>query len=66
MKTKFNVGDTIFWFCDTEQCVHSSKILFVNYSGVGYPDINYEVKTMCCGEEQTLFIDESDAMETYF
>jgi len=30
----------------------------VNYAGVGYPDINYEVTAECCGELKTLFIDE--------
>ena len=44
MKTKFKVGDTIFWYCDKDQCMHKAVVEFVNYAGSGYPDINYEVK----------------------
>lgn len=66
MKTKFQVGDTIFWYCDTEQCVHSATVEFVNCSGTGLSDTNYEVHTVCCGEEQTIFVDENDAMEKDF
>ena len=43
MESRFKIGDTIFWYCDIEQCTHHAKIKFVNYAGVGYPDINYEV-----------------------
>ncbi len=63
MKTKFKIGDTIFWYCDKEQHVHSAEVEYVNYAGAGFPDINYEVHTICCGEKQTVFVDESDAME---
>ena len=63
MNTKFKVGDTIFWYCDKEQCVHNAKVEYVNFAGSGFPDINYEVHTICCGEEQTVFVDENDAME---
>ncbi len=63
MKTKFKVGDTIFWYCDKEQCVHTAEVEYVNYAGAGFSDINYEVHTVCCGEKQTFFIDENDAME---
>jgi len=66
MKTRFNVGDTIFWYCDAEETVHSAKVEFVNYAGCGYPDINYEVKTVCCGEEKTVFVNDEDAMEEEF
>ena len=66
VKARFQVGDTIFWFCDKEQCVHGATVEFVNSAGVGYPDINYEVHTVCCGEEQTIFVDENDAMENAF
>ena len=63
MKTKFKVGDTISWYCDKDQCIHEAVVEFVNYAGVGYPDINYEVKTICSGRMKTLFVDEYDAME---
>lgn len=66
MKPNFKIGDTIYWYCDIEQTVHSAKVLFVNYAGAGYPDINYEVKAVCCGEEKTLFVDENDAMSEDF
>lgn len=58
METRYNIGDIIYWYCDEEQCIHHAEVLFVNYAGVGYPDINYEVTTECCGELKTLFIDE--------
>lgn len=60
--SRFKVGDTIYWYCDAEQCVHHAKVLFVNKAGAGYPDTNYEVKTFCCGEDRTVFVDEYDAM----
>ena len=66
MKTRFSIGDTIFWYCDIEQCTHQAKVKFVNFAGVGYPDINYEVSTVCCGKEQTIFVDENDAMKEEF
>ena len=31
-----------------------------------YDDINYEVEVECCGEKQTMFIDENDAMPSDF
>ena len=49
--TKFRAGDTIYWYCDKEQCVHNAKVEYVNFAGAGFPDINYEVHTICCGEE---------------
>lgn len=60
MQKKYKVGDIISWYCDMEQCIHKAKVLFVNYAGAGYPDINYEVKCICCGEEKTVFVDEMD------
>lgn len=63
MKTKFKVGDTIFWYCDKEQCVHKAKVEYVNTAGAGYPDTNYEVRAICCGELKTIFVDENDAMD---
>lgn len=64
VKTKYKVGDVISWYCDIEQCIHHAKVLFVNYAGAGYPDINYEVEVVCCGESKTLFIDENDVMDS--
>ena len=63
MKAKFRVGDTIFWYCDKEQCVHEATVDFVNYAGAGFPDINYEVNSICCGKMKTVFVDENDAMK---
>lgn len=64
IKTKYKVGDIIYWYCDIDNEVHQAEVLFVNYAGVGYPDINYEVKTECCGESKTLFIDENEVIES--
>ena len=64
IKTKYKVGDTIYWYCDIDNEVHQAEVLFVNYAGVGYPDIIYEVKTECCGESKTLFIDENEVIES--
>lgn len=64
IKTKYKVGDTIYWYCDIDNEVHQAEVLFVNYAGAGYPDINYEVKTECCGESKTLFIDENEVIES--
>lgn len=66
IETKFKVGDIIYWFCDIDNKIHQAEVLFVNYAGVGYPDINYEVETVCCGEKKTLFIDEYDIIDTDF
>lgn len=66
MKARFKVGDIIFWYCDREQRVHKAQVEFVNYAGVGFPDTNYEVHTICCGEKRTVFVDENDAMEKVF
>ena len=63
MKTRFKVGDTIFWYCDKDQDVHKAKVEFVNYAGAGYPDVNYEVHAFCCGKMQTVFVDENDTMD---
>lgn len=65
-ETKYKIGDIIYWYCDIDQQIHHAKVLFVNYAGAGYPDINYEVETICCGERKTLFIDEYDVMAPDF
>lgn len=64
IETKHKVGDIIYWFCDLDNKIHHAEVLFVNYAGAGYPDINYEVETVCCGEKKTLFIDEYDIIDT--
>lgn len=64
IETKYKVGDIIYWFCDKDNKIHHAEVLFVNYAGAGYPDINYEVETVCCGERKILFIDECDVLET--
>lgn len=68
MAPKFKIGDTIYWYCNKEQKTHHANVNFVNYVHIGnfYEDINYEVEAVCCGENKTLFIDESDAMPTDF
>lgn len=63
IEIKYRVGDIIYWYCDIDCEIHHAEVLFVNYAGVGYPDINYEVKTECCGEMKTLFVDECDIIE---
>lgn len=35
----------------------------MNYVPVGFPEINYEVETICCGERRTLFIEEDDVID---
>lgn len=64
--SKYKIGDIIEWYCDMEQCVHKGEIIFVNYACVGYPDINYEVETFCCGEMKTHFVDEDDVLSFNF
>ncbi|PBC72506.1 hypothetical protein [Fibrobacter intestinalis] len=63
MEEQFKVGDTIYWYCDICDCVHSGVVKFVNRTFVGYKEINYEVEAFCCEEKKTLFIDYYDAME---
>lgn len=63
IETKYKVGDSISWYCSTDDEIHHAEVLFVNYAGAGYPDINYEVNIECCGERKTLFIDENDIIE---
>lgn len=65
---KYKIGDTIHWYCSKDDCVHHAEILFVNYAKVesGYLEVNYEVVTLCNGEERTLFIDDNEVMETDF
>lgn len=63
---KFKVGDTIFWYCSDDDCVHHAEIQYVNFAKAGesYIEVNYEVETICKGEKRTLFIDDCDAMES--
>ena len=65
---KYKIGDTIYWYCDKEQRTHHAIVEFVNFVHIGrfYEDINYEVEVVCCGEKKTMFIDEYDALPTYF
>ena len=58
VKTKYHIGDTIYWYCDTDDEIHHAEVQFVNYASAGYPDINYEVETICCGKIRTIFIGE--------
>ena len=62
---KFKVGDTIYWYCDEDERVHNSEVLFVNVAKAGdiYVEVNYEVEEECYGIKKTLFIDDYDAME---
>lgn len=56
IETKYKVGDIIYWFCDLDNKIHHAEVLFVNYAGAGYPDINYEVETVCCGEKKLFLL----------
>ena len=49
VETKYKKGDTIYWYCNTDDEVHHAEVQFVNYIPVGFPEINYEVETICCG-----------------
>ncbi len=62
---KFKVGDTIYWYCGEENCVHHAEVQFVNFAKAGdnYIEVNYEVEAICKGIKRTLFIDDCDAME---
>lgn len=63
IETKYKIGDIISWYCETDDEIHHAKVQFVNYAGAGYPDINYEVETICCNKRKTLFIDECNIIE---
>lgn len=65
---KFNVGDTIYWYCSEDDCVHQAIVQFVNFAKAGenYIEVNYEVEAICKGTKQILFIDDYDAMESDF
>ena len=39
---------------------------YILLGGKVFDDINYEVEVECCGEKQTMFIDENDAMASDF
>lgn len=61
---KFKIGDTIYWYCSEDNCIHNAEVLFVNVAKVGnhYIEVNYEVESECNGVKKTLFVDDSDAM----
>lgn len=63
VETIYKKGDTIYWYCNTDDEVHHAEVQFVNYIPVGFPEINYEVETICCGERRTLFIEEDDVID---
>lgn len=62
---QFKIGDTIYWYCNEDNCVHYAKVQFVNIVKVGehYLEVNYEVETECDGEMRTMFIDDYDVMK---
>lgn len=51
---KYKIGDTIYWYCDQDQCVHHAVVLFVNVAKAGehYIEVNYEVQAECQGEKK--------------
>lgn len=65
---KYKVGDTIYWYCKNDDCVHHAEVLFVNFAMAGddYIEVNYEVELIYKGIKQTLFIDDYDVMEDDF
>lgn len=65
---KFKVGDTIYWYCNEDGCVHSAEVQYVNFAIAGndYIEVNYEVEVEISGEKKTLFIDDYDAMASDF
>ena len=65
---KFKVGDTIYWYCNEDGCVHSAEVQYVNFAMAGndYIEVNYEVEVEISGEKKTLFIDDYDAMASDF
>ena len=65
---KFKVGDTIYWYCNDEDCVHNAEVQYVNFIKLGgdYLDINYEVEAYCKGQMRTIFVDEEDAVDQDF
>lgn len=62
--TNYKIGDIIYRYSDMEHRIHEGKVLFVNYAGVDFPDINYEVEIECYGEKKALFLDEDEIIST--
>lgn len=62
---KFKIGDTIYWYCREDDCVHRAEVQFVNVAKVGniFIEVNYEVEVECNGRKKTLFIDDYDVIE---
>lgn len=62
---KYKIGDTIYWYSDTDQRYHHSKVLMVNYALLGHhiDDINYEVFDEYDGLGVVRFIDEFEAFD---
>ena len=62
---KFNVGNTIYWYCDDDQRVHHAKVLSIVYflAGEYVEDISYEVLDECNGPAVRRYIDQYDAMD---
>ena len=65
---KYEVGDTIYWYCVEDGQVHNAEVQFVYYAKTGdlYIEVNYEVEVECNGITKTMFIDDYDAMEKDF
>ena len=62
---KFNVGNTIYWYCDDDQRVHHAKVLSIVYflAGEYVEEISYEVLDECNGPAVRRYIDQYDAMD---
>ena len=62
---KFNVGNTIYWYCDDDQRVHHAKVLSIVYflAGEYVEEISYEVIDECNGPAVRRYIDQYDAMD---
>ena len=60
---RFKVGDTIYWYCNDDDCVHHAEVQFVNFAKAAghYIDVNYEVETFCRGQKRTVFVDDEEA-----
>lgn len=39
VETKYKKGDTIYWYCNTDDEVHHAEVQFVNYIPVGFPEL---------------------------
>ena len=62
---KFNVGNTIYWYCDDDQRVHHAKVLSIVYflAGEYVEEISYEVLDECNGPAVRRYIDQYDATD---